>query len=92
MKKLLFITMGSSLFESATWEHDREPAASLALYRTWVDDPRYLDSPSLRGSCPEIVGEIEEAIQEDNASDWADCLPADLPEGRRCGIRRKWPP
>lgn len=82
MKKLLFMTMGSSLFESASWDRDAEPASNLPLYRTWLENPDYLDSPRLRASCPEVAGQLEEVIREDNALKWAGCLPADLRKGR----------
>ena len=82
MNKLLFFTVGSSLFESASWDGDLEPAAGLTLYRTWLNDRRYLDSPKERGSCLAVAGELEEAIQAGNAESWAKCLPEDLREGR----------
>jgi len=82
MSKLLFFTVGSSLFESASWDGDIEPAAGLSLYRTWLNDPRYLESPKNRGSCPEVAGELEEAIRDNNAPEWAACLPQDLRGGR----------
>lgn len=81
MTKLLFITMGSSLFQSASWDPDRLPASELRSYSRKARKSAFLDSPEERSRLQAVRGELESTLDGTNPEKWAGCLPEDLRRG-----------
>lgn len=76
MSRLMFLTVGTSLFHSASWEPDRVPPA-VPSYRDLCHDVR-LRSPEARLGFRSAKEELEAALDASNAQEWADRLPEEL--------------
>jgi hypothetical protein len=84
MKKGMFITVGTSLFHSATWEPDQGSLAALPEYRDWTQG-ELLTSPDRRMSCgnsAKIREGLKILLEARDIEIWWNCLPQDLRDGR----------
>jgi hypothetical protein len=82
--KAMFVTMGTSLFHSASWEVDEQLRIDLPLYEGWTRSPE-LTSPERRMNHPNaqaIRGKLKVRLKSDNADAWARRLPEDLRQGQ----------
>ena len=80
----MFVTMGTSLFHSATWEATPDLLEEIPAYRSWMKED-LLRSPDDRKSSPEgaqVRSRLQALLRLDNGKDWATRLPADLLAGR----------
>jgi hypothetical protein len=78
----MFITMGTSLFHSATWEPEG-PLAQLPEYREWTQGD-LLVSPDKRLSCAnsaKIRDGLKTLLEARDVDQWWSCLPQDLRDG-----------
>ena len=77
MTRLMFFTVGTSLFHSASWEPTNDLLADAPSYRELVHEERKT-SPEARAVCRRARLELEDALTEANAARWAGYLPAVL--------------
>jgi hypothetical protein len=86
MSKLMFVTMGTSLFHSASWEpRDGKLPCAIPFYEEWLRgrspgdmEPAPVESPDARLSSPHsgsIRNALQAALQGANGRTWADFLP-----------------
>ena len=83
MSKVMYVTVGTSLFHSATWEAVPELLREMPSYEEWMA-PERLRSPSARqGSDAGALTETKliEKLRPDNAAEWSRRLPGDLVAG-----------
>jgi hypothetical protein len=83
VKKGMFITMGTSLFHSATWEPGAGALAALPEYRDWTQG-ELLTSPDKRMSCgnsAKIREGLKILLDARDTGSWWGCLPKDLRDG-----------
>ncbi len=84
MKPVLFVTVGTSLYESATWDPAKEPAVSLRGYRAWTiadgADATLLspDNRRLHSQALLLRAQLVEKLTEVNGEEWAGALPEEL--------------
>lgn len=80
MKKIMLVTMGTSLFSSASWEFDDWVLNMVPLYSIWQDggdwvsNPGPLYSPEKRQRserADDIVRSLETNLTVENADEWA---------------------
>jgi hypothetical protein len=85
MSKVMFITVGTSLFESVTWEPRGQLPQSVPYYEShWLRDQKKLRSPEARcGGARDrkVRSGLEAALDGINGADWAAHLPEDLLRG-----------
>jgi hypothetical protein len=85
MSKVMFITVGTSLFESVTWEPRDQLPQSVPYYEShWLRDPKKLRSPEARcGGARDrkVRSGLEAALDGTNGTEWAKHLPEDLLRG-----------
>jgi hypothetical protein len=88
MSKVMFVTVGTSLFHSATWEWSESMRQDVHLYEKWTEDhgeaTDLLRSPEGRKAsknADRIIADLKFRLTEDNAASWAHRLPADLRNG-----------
>lgn len=85
MKRQMFITVGTSLFSSATWEAAKEILDVCPGYDHWTRAPAFLGSPELRRSrnstSEKIRFSLETALRERLPGFWAPHLPEDFRAG-----------
>lgn len=82
MKKVMFVTMGTSLFHSASWEGALP--SPVRHYKEWCDEKERLKSPERRQLSPhsqQIKADLEGHLSAKNAEEWASCLPKELVAG-----------
>lgn len=83
-RRVMYVTMGTSLFHSATWEATEELCKLVPGYEEWTT-PDTLASPDLRLVSPRS-GSIREglrsALSTRNVEKWAAWLPEDFRLGR----------
>jgi hypothetical protein len=80
MSKVMFVTMGTSLFHSASWDPAVEPAHSIPYYDEWTHDEAQA-SPEKRHEAlhsQKIKVALRAALRNDNTKEWAAALPRDL--------------
>lgn len=82
MSKVMFVTVGTSLFQSASWEpqDDGELPVKVPYYRQWLAAEQ-LGSPEARRAtryARETENELREALDGKNAAQWARFLPSEL--------------
>lgn len=83
MKKGMFITMGTSLFHSATWEPGAGALAGLQKYEEWTS-PDLLKSPEKRlssASATEVRNSLKILLKAENAEEWWGYAARDLAHG-----------
>ena len=84
MSRAMFVTVGTSLFHSASWEPAEDLKIAIPEYAAWTR-PEMLASPERRKSAQHadrVLAELKTRLLEQNASSWAARLPADLRSGR----------
>ncbi len=77
MTRLLFFTVGTSLFQSASWEPTPDLLAEVPSYGDLVHHDR-LTIPEARAGCRRARLELTAALTEDNAGEWSRRLPRSL--------------
>jgi hypothetical protein len=80
----MFVTVGTSLFHSASWEPVKDLAIAIPAYEAWTR-PELLASPEKRKSAENaelILAKLKARLLEQNAAIWAGRLPSDLRSGR----------
>lgn len=83
MKKVMFVTVGTSLFHSASWEASTEVLRDVAGYDQWTSE-QLLREPEARKKSPagaRIQDRLEFVLNVDNAAAWAERLAGDLLSG-----------
>lgn len=82
MIKQMYITVGTSLFESATWEPTDWVLERCPDYKYWCDNPHFLDNPESRRTQNSQSGRIRDGLRqvlrEGAPEDWAQHLPPGL--------------
>lgn len=82
-KKVLFVTVGTSLFHSASWEPEALER-DVPEYFQWTRDEEVLSEPEARKRTPaatRIQSRLEFVLRSDNAGEWAQRLARDLTDG-----------
>jgi hypothetical protein len=82
MSQVMFVTMGTSLFHSASWDPAKAPADRLvaAYGASWLR-PQLLKDPEGRLTSPgsaEIRASLHDRLQEGDPAAWASALPDDF--------------
>jgi hypothetical protein len=83
-QRVMYVTMGTSLFHSATWEPNEEVCKLVSGYEEWTGEETR-SSPSSRQASPHAASIRERlgyALRTNNAERWAKWLSADLLAGR----------
>jgi len=85
-KRIMVITVGTSLYQSASWQTQSVPLAKNLGYSRWVHD--YLDNPRRRasmveGDCGSETGirielELQALLKVENATEWARYVERDM--------------
>lgn len=82
MKRAMVLTVGTSLYHSATWNH-AGPLEKIEGYGSWLGD-RYLGDPNARHQDGIVGGRLGEGLDATRStteiSAWADVLPEELVE------------
>lgn len=78
-ERLLVISVGTSLFHSASWDPDRVPADEVPGYPALARET----SPEERQTRRDVTTRIETALRPDNATVWSQRLRAELLRGER---------
>ncbi len=82
-KRVMYVTMGTSLFHSATWEPTAEVCQRVPGYEEWTkDDCR--NSPSNRlghALSSSIQNSLRQALRAEKTDEWVRALPQSLIEG-----------
>lgn len=86
MRRMMFITVGTSLFQSASWEEAAVPASEVPYYAEWLEPgepgrPGPRESPEARLDSPHaarIRAALREGLTARNAGEWASRLPPGL--------------
>jgi hypothetical protein len=83
--KTMIVTIGTSLYHSASWRDNDTPLAGIKGYSRWVED--YLNQPGKRptmvaGDCgsetgDSIMASIENELKRDNAKEWSNYFAVD---------------
>ena len=84
MNRAMFLTVGTSLFHSASWEPVEDLKIAVPGYEAWTREDLLL-SPERRKSAKDAehtLAGLKSRLLEHNASTWAARLPADLRSGR----------
>ncbi len=84
MSKVMFVTVGTSLFHSASWEPDKAVLLGVQGYYQWTADVAILKEPEARkrtSAARRIQADLEEGLRHDNAPVWAERLAHDLTSG-----------
>lgn len=98
MTRVMLVTVGTSLFSSATWEprpdlYPDEAAGGLPKrvreYGNWLRSDS-LAEPAKRARDEDVRKELERLLTEENAAEWAQCLPPGLPEGTHDVVGRRF--
>jgi hypothetical protein len=80
----MFVTVGTSLFHSATWEWVEGMRVEVAPYEGWTKDDELLKNPERRKSSREaacIMEGLKKRLDLENARTWASRLPKSLLAG-----------
>lgn len=84
MTKVMFVTVGTSLFHSASWEKDEAILRDVPEYYQWTADDTVLKQPEARkrtSAASRIQSRLELVLKTDNAGEWAKRLAHDLTGG-----------
>ncbi len=84
MSKVMFVTVGTSLFHSATWEWVEGMRVEVAPYEGWTKDDELLQNPERRKSTRDaacIMDGLKNRLDLENARTWASRLPKRLLAG-----------
>jgi hypothetical protein len=84
MSKVMFVTVGTSLFHSASWEKDEAILRDVPEYYQWTADETVLKEPEARkrtSAASRIQSRLEFVLKIDNAGTWAQRLAHDLTGG-----------
>jgi hypothetical protein len=84
MSKVMFVTVGTSLFHSASWEKDEAILRDVPEYYQWTADDDVLKEPEARKRTPaarRIQAELEKRLKYDNTPLWVQRLAKDLTGG-----------
>lgn len=85
MRKEMFITVGTSLYFSATWEN-LPPASDVPGYEQWLQAPRRTKPKERKGSHQgkKVEGKIISQLAADpqNVATWSVILPQELKDGK----------
>jgi hypothetical protein len=79
----MYVTAGTSLFESATWRAADELLAKVPHYGEWLTQEA-LQSPEARRRnrlAPRIRAALEDNLSVDSVQNWAEFLPEELRDG-----------
>lgn len=82
-KRLLLLTVGTSLFHSASWSRSTVPDNEVPGYPVIADEP----DPEVRKASRDVVAQLGGALLPDNAPTWAQRLRPELLRGER--VRRR---
>ena len=81
MKHFVVITVGTSLFHSATWRCEGS-LAGISGYKRWTEEKAFIESPRLRDRDPALVSSrLGDLLTEDNSEELAAFLPDELAMG-----------
>jgi hypothetical protein len=84
-RPVMLVTMGTSLFHSATWEAKQGTVSDIPYYqREWVENEEALCSPDERltsSFASAIRAELRSRLNVENGLEWAAYLPQDLKDG-----------
>ena len=86
MSRLMYVTVGTSLFESATWQAADELVGKVRGYEEWLTEET-LRSPEARRShrlAARIRAALAEHLSVANVGEWTEFLPDEL----RAGVHR----
>lgn len=86
MSKVMLVTMGTSLFHSATWEPTPELLSKVKDYDRWTSN--HLGSPTGRTTTDpdqRIQEALKSQIRTDNVAEWTKYLPVSFTEGNPAG-------
>lgn len=84
MSKVMFVTVGTSLFHSASWEAGKAVLLDVPRYDQWTADEKVLKEPEARkrtSVASRIQSRLELVLKTDNAGEWAKRLARDLTSG-----------
>lgn len=84
MSKVMFVTVGTSLFHSASWEASESVLRDVPFYDRWTENDSILREPEARKKLPagdKIQQRLEYVLRTDNTGVWTGRLAADLLRG-----------
>ena len=82
MSKVMFVTVGTSLFHSASWEPDKALLLDVQGYDKWTASEELLGEPEARKQIGRIIQKrLEDVLTTVNAVPWAGRLARELADG-----------
>jgi hypothetical protein len=81
-RRVMYVTLGTSLFSSATWEPTPELLGRVPRYREWIDSDLKPDARLMSPFSRDVRDGMRTHLRGNNAETWGAWLPEDLRDGK----------